>query len=1050
MIFMNKIRKKIILFMAFMLPSLISAQTANYVSTVSYLDGNGSKSMVNREYYNGIGKKISEVSSNTLGGFSHAYALYDDMGRISQQWQPMGNNAISNQSLESFSSSATAFYGDQSPYTQYEYDVLGRIESQTGAGEQWHKAGKKVTTVYTSNAANSVICYEAPIESNSLVENGCYAAATLHCEQTTDEDGHVLEVFTNLLGQKVLERRNGNNDTYYVYNLFGELRFVLPPSYQDGGMVESDAYEYRYDDRGRMIYKKIPSKEYEAYWYDRGNRLAKMQDGALRSKGLYRFTLYDSTSRVCLQGTCTAFDMDDCSATVTFSTGQSGICGTGYSLEETCTLSSPELELSNYYNDYNCLSTSLFKGCSNVSKLKSSSKASAIGFQTASITKDTDGEYVFEVNYYNERGLVIDAKKSYPSGHLLSTKTEYTFTKKPSKVTESVDTDGKSYTTTSTYFYNTYNDELENVTLNCMGKTQVVAKYVYDAVGRKINVTKPSAVGIESYTYNVRGWMEQLSSRSFFEKLFYEKAANNPCFNGNIACQQWQTGNESILRGYDFAYDNLNRLVSSHYGEGQSLEDNKGRYDETVGKYNANGAIMLLQRNGKLNDGNFGVIDNLTYILDGNRPMSISDAATSLAYFGSFDFKDNASQDIEYEYDANGSLIRDANKGVTIAYDKGNMPMEMNFGNGKRILYNFSAIGEKLQVKHVLSEIISTTDYVGPYIFTNGSLDKFLFDGGYCTFESSTPTFHYYSKDHLGNIRVVTDENGKIEQTIHYYPFGGIFADADYQESLQAYKYNGKEFERMHGLDWYDYGARMYDAAIGCWNGVDVLSEKYYPFGQYAYCFDSPINCIDFDGNRVIPQKYINRRYNSSYHSSEKIAFAMRAFAKTTFGRQILADFTSVNSYIYGVKGNGKYADFDLKLQECEFTKPDGRIAFFFEPATHSMIHAQTRMLQDKNGKPCFIIVIDAGYSCGELSETVLHEFTGHMSKYRKVLNEYLKNNNYNQAEKVWNSSCSQQEHEEMKLSTKQSNSEVTKNYNSTKKELLKMFPFLQKYLTNE
>lgn len=848
---MEKNRMNLILTMAFVsaLPSLTSAQTANYVGTTSYLDGNGSKSMTKREYYNGIGKKISEVASNALGGYSHAYALYDGLGRISQQWQPVGVTGISNQSLESISSSATAFYDDQSPFTEYEYDALGRVVAQTGAGEDWHRAGKTVTKTYTSNAANSVICYEAPIESNSLVENGYYKAAVLHCERTIDEDGRSLEVYTDLLGQKVLERRNGDNDTYYVYNIFGELRFVLPPSYQDGGMVEDAAYEYRYDDRGRMTYKKIPGKEHEAYWYDRGNRVAKMQDGVLRSKGLYRFTLYDNTSRACLQGTCTTFDIDGRSATVSFSTGQNGICGTGYSLVDAGVLVNPALELANYYDGYDCLSSSLFKGCSNASKLSKSNKVSAMGFQTASIAKDADGEYVFEVDYYDARGLVTDMKKSYPAGYLLSTNTEYTFTKKPSQVTASVEYDGKSCSTTSTYAYNPHNDELEKVTLNSMGKTQVVAQYGYDAVGRVAHVVKPSAVGAESYTYNVRNWETGMSSRSLSERLSYEKDADKPCFNGNIARQQWQTGNESVLRGYDFGYDGLNRLVSSRYGEGQSLGDNKGRYDETIGKYNANGAIMSLQRNGKLSNGSFGTIDNLTYILDGNRPMSISDAATSLAYSGSFDFKDNASQDIEYEYDANGSLTRDANKSLSITYDNGSMPMEMDFGNGKSIQYSFSATGEKLQVKHALSGTISTTDYVGPYVFTNDKVDKFLFEGGYCTFESSTPAFHYYSKDHLGSIRAVTDENGKIEQAIHYYPFGGIFGDADYQEGLQSYKYNGKELDRMHGLDWYDYGARMYDASIGYWNGVDALSEKYYPFGQYAYCMDRPMRFFDKTGD---------------------------------------------------------------------------------------------------------------------------------------------------------------------------------------------------------
>ena len=107
---MKKNRKKSLLTMFFMavLPSLTSAQTANYVNTTSYLDGNGSKYMTKRGYYNGIGKKISEVTSNALGGYSHVYSLYDDLGRISQQWQPVGVTGISNQSLESISSPNTS------------------------------------------------------------------------------------------------------------------------------------------------------------------------------------------------------------------------------------------------------------------------------------------------------------------------------------------------------------------------------------------------------------------------------------------------------------------------------------------------------------------------------------------------------------------------------------------------------------------------------------------------------------------------------------------------------------------------------------------------------------------------------------------------------------------------------------------------------------------------------------------------------------------------------------------------------------------------------
>lgn len=60
--------------------------------------------------------------------------------------------------------------------------------------------------------------------------------------------------------------------------------------------------------------------------------------------------------------------------------------------------------------------------------------------------------------------------------------------------------------------------------------------------------------------------------------------------------------------------------------------------------------------------------------------------------------------------------------------------------------------------------------------------------------------------------------------------------------------YNGKELDRMHGLDWYDYGARMYDPATGLWTSTDPLAEKYYHVSPYAYCGNNPVIFIDLDG----------------------------------------------------------------------------------------------------------------------------------------------------------------------------------------------------------
>ena len=146
--------------------------------------------------------------------------------------------------------------------------------------------------------------------------------------------------------------------------------------------------------------------------------------------------------------------------------------------------------------------------------------------------------------------------------------------------------------------------------------------------------------------------------------------------------------------------------------------------------------------------------------------------------------------------------------------------------------------------------VFGKTEYSGNIIYKNGEVDKVLFPGGYCTFnkDTSEPVFHYYTQDHLGNNRTVTNEDGTVEQITHYYPFGGTFNDAGLNASLQQYKYNGKELDRVAGLNTYDYGARQYFSALPTWDKMDALCEKYYNVSPYAYCANNPVNRIDVDG----------------------------------------------------------------------------------------------------------------------------------------------------------------------------------------------------------
>ena len=113
---------------------------------------------------------------------------------------------------------------------------------------------------------------------------------------------------------------------------------------------------------------------------------------------------------------------------------------------------------------------------------------------------------------------------------------------------------------------------------------------------------------------------------------------------------------------------------------------------------------------------------------------------------------------------------------------------------------------------------------------------------------NQNPTFLYYEKDHLGSVRMVVNEKGTIEQVNHYYPFGGVYGDLSYNAEIQKSKYIGKEFDHMYGLDWYDHGARMYDAAGLFWDRKDPLFSKYYSLSPYLYCGNNPVLYLDIDG----------------------------------------------------------------------------------------------------------------------------------------------------------------------------------------------------------
>ncbi|MCI7387256.1 MAG: RHS repeat-associated core domain-containing protein, partial [Bacteroides uniformis] len=479
-------------------------------------------------------------------------------------------------------------------------------------------------------------------------------------------------------------------------------------------------------------------------------------------------------------------------------------------------------------------------------------KSDARGMLTGSVTGlagDGAGQ-LYSVVYYDRRSRPVQRQSSNSLGGKETEYTAYNFTGQPTRLRHVHTAQGKAARTeVRTYSYD-HAGRLLTVKhkLDALGEVTLVNN-VYDDLGRlQSKSLHGSAVNKQTYTYNIRGWLTGVSGSKFTQNLYYNTGNGVVKYNGSISSMTWKAGNESTVRGYKFTYDGLDRLLNAIYGETAGISTNANRFSENVTNYDKNGNIKGLQRYGQTGASAYGLIDNLTFTLNGNRLNRVDDAVTASTYGGGFEFKDGVKQANEYAYDANGNLTKDLNKGITgISYNCLNLPNAVTFSDGSTITYTYGADGTKLRTVHKIGSATTTTDYCGNVIYENGVQKLLLTEEGYVTLSDSK--YHYYLKDHQGNNRVVINQSGTVEETNHYYPFGGVFASAG---SIQPYKYNGKEFDNKKGLNWYDYGARHYDAALGRFTTNDRFAEKYYSMSPYQYGANNPVNNIDVNGDTIV------------------------------------------------------------------------------------------------------------------------------------------------------------------------------------------------------
>ena len=421
------------------------------------------------------------------------------------------------------------------------------------------------------------------------------------------------------------------------------------------------------------------------------------------------------------------------------------------------------------------------------------------------------GLWLFSL-YYGKKGRVVQSHSSNLLGGWEHTYSSYTYAGSLQQTKHVHTTNGKQDVVEEYDYAYDHVGRLVKTTYCVNGSDKRELSVVdYDNYGR-ILLENIMGKDVVLHDYNVRNWPLSIESDNFKENLCYNQSNGSlyprtSLFSGNISAQSWQCGNE-VKHGYHFTYNSQSMLTDSGYNEGDRLNDGRGNYDESL-SYDKMGNVQSLLRSGLLDDGSYGLIDNLSYNYHGNQLLKVDDAAVDPYYQGAFHFVDGADEAVEYEYDANGNLVRDLNKGIiSISYDLNNQPRKIEYNDGRNVSYLYDAEGSKLSVSYNLTAMSSaqpqmpvmqssnvasanvsngqkTIDYCGNIIY-DGNETMILNNVGYALYDKdNTLSFHYYLKDHLGNNRVVVSEDGEIEQVNDYYPTGALMASSKGGDQIQ-------------------------------------------------------------------------------------------------------------------------------------------------------------------------------------------------------------------------------------------------------------------------
>jgi RHS repeat-associated protein len=801
-------------------------------------------------FFDGLGRVVETVGrqASPLLKDMVSFNTYDVYGRESIKYLPYVSSATDGNFKIGPVSEQNTFNSTQFPNEKYYYGLTNfesspqdRQLANYPAGVSWVGATRGVQQQYYFNAINDSVQNWNIADANASIptSEGVYSAGTLSKNISVDEQNHQVIEYKDKLGKTVLKKVQlsatpgtghvGWLNTYYIYDDFENLRFVLQPRAVEmllaagnwnitTSMRDELSFYYSYDDRKRMIIKKVPGAWEVWSVYDARDRVVMVQDSNLRASGKWLVTKYDSENRPDSTGLLTdpnprAYHQNLAYISVVYPS----------------TTGNFELLSQTYYDNYSWAGGVGLIGSANTTYTSNSSyvitsyNVSPVyaqqitpypctrGIQTGSQNKviGTTNQFLSSVSFIDDHGRMIETQSINYTGGKDTVVNQFDFTGKLVRNLlrhQNANSVAQTHSALTKLAYDaggrllTIYKNIDNA-----GTDQLISTSTYNELGQLQNKQLGNSLDNLAYAYNIRGWLSTINqnfisgsanNNYFGLELGYDKTASvntsttyvNPAFNGNIAGTIWKTAGDGVARKYDFTYDNVNRLTGADFNQfSGTVFDKSAKLDFSVSNltYDANGNILSMNQSG-FKVGGSALIDQLSYTYqngNSNKLVQVNDGVNDpFSKLGDFHYT-GSKQATDYTYDGNGNLVLDNNKAISgIIYNYLNLPQKVSISNKGNITYTYDATGSKLCKTTVDSTVnpvkITRTTYIGGFVYQATSpvaggpvaADTLQFiaheegrarwayhkyTSGYSAYGFE---YDFFEKDHLGNTRVILSQ----------------------------------------------------------------------------------------------------------------------------------------------------------------------------------------------------------------------------------------------------------------------------------------------------